>query len=85
MTMNIKNPEAHRLATELSRLRGVSLTQAVTDAVRLELEREKRGRRTRGLAAQLLEIGQRCAAHMQHPVAAKDHARLLYDRAGLPK
>lgn len=85
MAMNIKNAEAHRMATELSRLRGVSVTQAVTDAVRRELEREKRRRRTQGLAAQLLEIGRRCAAHMKRPISAKDHATLLYDRAGLPK
>ena len=44
-SMNIKNATAHRLATELSRLRGVSVTQAVADAVRHELEREKRRRR----------------------------------------
>ncbi len=38
--LNIKNPEAHRLAKELARRRGVSLTAAVTDALREQLARE---------------------------------------------
>ena len=32
--MNIKNAEAHRLAEELAKLTGESLTGAVTEAVR---------------------------------------------------
>jgi hypothetical protein len=58
---------------------------AVTHAVRQRRERENPWRRKQGLAAQLLRIGQRCAAHIKPPVAAKDHGTLLYDRAGLPK
>ena len=42
MSLNIKNPEAHRLAQELARLRGISLTAAVTEAVREKSWREKR-------------------------------------------
>lgn len=34
MALNIKNEEAHRLARELAETRGVSLTDAVTDALR---------------------------------------------------
>ena len=85
MGMNIKSAEAHRLAAELSRLRGVSITQAVTEAIRHELERENRRRRRQGLAESLLEIGRRCAAHVRQPVASADHARILYDDSGLPK
>jgi hypothetical protein len=84
-SMNIKNTAAHRMATELSRLRGVSVTQAVADAVRHELEREK-GRQGRlGLAAELVEIGQRCAARMRRRTSSSSHERLLYNRAGLPR
>lgn len=50
-----------------------------------KLEREKPGRWRQGTAAQLLKIGQRCVAHLKPPVAAKDHATLLYDSAGLPR
>ena len=83
-SMNIKNAAAHRIATELSRLRGVSVTQAVADAVRHELEREKRRRRKQGLAAELVGIGRRCAAHLRQPTSSADHS-LLYDGAGLPR
>lgn len=34
MAMNIKSPEAHRLATELARVLGISITEAVTKALR---------------------------------------------------
>ena len=38
--LNIKNPEAHRLAKELARRRGDSLTSVVTYALREQLARE---------------------------------------------
>lgn len=34
MALNIKNDEAHRLARELAEARGLSLTDAVTEALR---------------------------------------------------
>jgi antitoxin VapB len=84
MALNIKNPEVHRLASELARLRDVSVTQAVLDAVQHELAREK-GRRKTALKDQLLAIGKRCAAHINGPVSSGDHATLLYDDRGLPR
>ena len=38
--LNIKNPETHRLAKELARRRGESLTGVVTYALREQLARE---------------------------------------------
>ena len=38
--LNIKNPETHRLAKELARRRGETLTAAVTVALREQLARE---------------------------------------------
>jgi antitoxin VapB len=84
MALNIKNPEVHRLAAELARLRDVSVTQAVLDAVQHELAREK-GRRNMALTDQLLAIGKRCAAHIKTPVSSGEHATLLYDDRGLPR
>ena len=84
MALNIKNPEVHRLASELARLRDVSVTRAVLDAVQHELAREK-GRRNSPLKDQLLAIGKRCAAHIKKPTTSGDHARLLYDDRGLPR
>jgi len=85
MALNIKHAETHRLAAELARMRGVTLTEAVTVAIRRELEREKRRRSKENLEAQLLEIGRHCAAHMKQPTASSDHASLLYDFEGLPR
>jgi antitoxin VapB len=80
MTLNIKNPEARRLARELAALTGESMTAAVTEAVRERLARIRRER----LAAHLLAIGKDCAAHLKEPSRSIDHATLLYSGDGLP-
>ena len=84
MALKIKNAEVHELASQLARLRKVTVTRAVLDAVRNELAREKYSRRRKGLADQLLEIGRRCADHMNGSVSSAGHAELLYDSNGLP-
>lgn len=80
MPLNWEDAEVRALASELARLRHVPLSQAVRDALRNELARERR----KGTAEGLLEIGKRCAAHMQRPISPADHAALLHDRHGLP-
>jgi antitoxin VapB len=85
MSLNIKSTEAHRLARELAQLSSVSLTQAVTEALREKLDREKHRRREKPLSVELLEIGKRCAAHVKGPVKSSDHAEILYDKTGLPR
>ena len=62
MHLNVKNDEAHKLATELARLTGESLTSAVTVALRERLARERRRRNTGDVAARLMKIGNRYAA-----------------------
>jgi antitoxin VapB len=42
MALNIKNPETEKLARELARRRKTGITEAVTDALRKEVERERR-------------------------------------------
>lgn len=84
MGLNIKNDDAHKMAAELAALRGISLSKAVTDAIRNELEREKQHRARTGLSRELLEIGRRCAAHIRGPISSRDHAGILYDERGLP-
>jgi antitoxin VapB len=85
MSLNIKSTEAHRLARELAQLSGVSLTHAVTEALREKLDREKHRRGDKPLSTELLEIGKRCAAHIKQPVKSSDHADMLYDGHGLPR
>jgi antitoxin VapB len=83
MTLNIKNPEAHRLAQELAALTGESMAAAVTESVRERLTRIRQQREP--LAARLLAIGQDCAAHLKEPARSIDHADLLYGPDGLPR
>jgi antitoxin VapB len=84
MGLNIKNEEAHRLARELARATGESMTVAVSEAIRERLERV-RGKSKKGLAERILEIGRDCAAHLKEPYKSVDHGDLLYDEKGLPK
>ena len=82
MSLNVKDPEAHRLAQAIARETGETMTRAVTEALR---ERYERLQRNRGKASveELLAIADRAAAHVKRPYV--DHAELLYDEHGLPK
>jgi antitoxin VapB len=83
MPLNIKDQEAHRLAQELAKETGESMTQAVVEALKERLQRVRRGRRANALAADLCRIGDRYVSDLKgRPV---DHAELLYDSRGLPK
>jgi antitoxin VapB len=84
MSLNIKNEEAHRLAQQLAKLTGESMTTAVTEAVKERLERIQR-KRGMSKAERLLQIGRECAAHLKEPFRSIDHGEMLYDKKGLPK
>ncbi len=87
VSLNIKNPETYRLVRELADKKGVSLTAAVTFAVRAELDRvhavetEDHGGRVERMLAMAAEIGDR----MPPGYLAQDFDELLYDEQGLPK
>lgn len=84
MSLDIENDETRRLAGELARLSGETLTDAVAAALRERLEREKR---LRGMAArtdELVAIGKRCAALLGPGPSAVGHGDVLYDERGLP-
>jgi len=83
MHLNIKNHEAHRLATELSALTGVSLTAAVTVALRDRLGRERRRRAAGKIAGRLMAIGARYAALSDQDARTPEDI-LGYDDHGLP-
>ncbi len=84
MSLNIKDEETHRLARELAKITGESMTAAVNEAIRERLERV-RGKSKEDLAERLLRIGRECAAHMKEPYKSIDHGDLLYDEKGMPK
>jgi antitoxin VapB len=82
--MNIKSEEAHRLARELARLTGESLTAAVTEAVRERLDRVRQDQGG-ALAERLLAIGRDCASHLREPQRSMDHGDMLYGEDGMPR
>jgi antitoxin VapB len=82
MSLNIKDPEAHRLAQEISRATGESMTRVVTEALRERLAKIER-RKSKASVKELLAIADRAAAHVKRPYIA--HGELLYDESGLPK
>lgn len=84
MAMNIKNPEAYRLAHRLAELTGESVTRAVTESLRERLERLETDR-DGPLAARLLAIGRDCAGRLPDHARDVDHGDLLYGADGLPR
>jgi antitoxin VapB len=82
MSLNVKNPEAHRLAQAIAKATGETLTRAVTEALRERYER-LRVRRGKASVEELLAIAKRASAQVKGPYL--DHAELLYDQQGLPK
>lgn len=84
MALNIRNPEAEKLATELARATGESKTEAVTKALRDRLNRVRLERTKRRLADELEEIAEHCA---RLPVLDDRRAEQIlgYDDSGLPR
>lgn len=82
LSLNVKDPEAHRLAQAIAKATGETMTRAVTEALRERYERLQM-RDPETLAADLRAIAKRAAAHVKRPYL--DHAEFLYDEHGLPK
>jgi antitoxin VapB len=83
VSLNIKDPEAHKLAQELATETGETMTSAVIQAIRDRLEAVRRRRKRDSIRAALLAIGTRGTVLYKGPHI--DHADLLYDEKGLPK
>ena len=81
-SLNVKNPEAHRLAKAIAHLTGDNLTDAVMEALRERFQRLQ-NRQAKASVEEILAIADRVAAQVQRPY--RDHAELLYDEHGLPK
>ena len=86
MSLNIKNPEAHALATRLAQKTGETLTDAVTTALRERLERVERTREFNEQRYQALKALLKDSRGLwQESLLTVDHGDLLYDERGLPK
>jgi antitoxin VapB len=81
-SLNVKDPEAHRLAEAIAEATGETITRAVTEALRQRYESIRSGR-GKATVEELLAIAERAATHVKRPYI--DHAELLYDENGLPK
>jgi antitoxin VapB len=83
MPLSIKHPDADKLARELAAHTGESLTQAVIEALRERLIREKGKARVPRISEEMRRIGLRCAALPVVDDRAADEI-LGYDDRGLP-
>jgi antitoxin VapB len=84
MAMNIRNPEAERLAAELARQTGETKTEAVIKALKDRLARVRRERTRKRLADELEEIAEHCASLPVLDSRGPDEI-LGYDERGLPR
>ena len=80
--LNVKDPEAHRLAQAIAKETGESLTKVVIDSLR---ERQEKLEKRKGKASleDLMAIAKRVAKGVKRPYV--DHGELLYDEHGIPK
>jgi antitoxin VapB len=83
MALRIENEEVAKMARELARRSGSSITEALTVALRAQLVRLERRARL-SVRDQLLAIGSRCAAHPDLDDRSAQ-AILSYDELGLPR
>jgi antitoxin VapB len=83
MPLSIKDPEADRLAREVAKATGETLTAAIVQSLRERLQRVRRVRGPR-LSEELLKIGKRCASLPVLDARSADEI-VGYDRNGLPR
>jgi antitoxin VapB len=82
--LNIKNPETHRLASELAALTGVTMTEAVTAALREKLATLQAAASKEEQLKRVMEIADRCAPLLQS-ISSADIDALYDNETGLPK
>ena len=80
--LNIKDAEAHALASKLARIEGKSLTEVVKEALREKLDRHRDHKH--GLADRLMEIGAQGSALPVHDPRSPDEI-IGYDEFGIPR
>jgi antitoxin VapB len=83
MPLNIKDPATEQSVRKLAALTGETVTTAVRRAAEERLHRVRRTSGRRNLAAELLTIGQRCAALPDLDSRSPEDI-IGYDEHGLP-
>ncbi|MBI4876717.1 MAG: type II toxin-antitoxin system VapB family antitoxin [Acidobacteria bacterium] len=84
MALNIKHPEADRLARALAERTGETITQVVIRALRERLQRTEGRSKPSSLVEELREISDRCAALPDYDTRTADEI-LGYDEIGVPR
>lgn len=84
MPLNIKDPATEKSVRELAAITGETVTTAVHRAAEERLQRIRQSRAGRSLAAEILEIGRRCASLPDLDARTADEI-LSYDEHGLPR
>jgi len=84
-SLNIKNPETHRLAEELAKLTGESMAAAVQTALRERLEHLQQKHDRSARLDRMMAIAREAAAHMTEEERNFDYDAWLYDENGLPR
>ena len=84
-SLNIKSPEAYKLARELADRNGESITAAVTVALQERLNRQKQEEQRRGRLEWLLRLSEETAPLLQDLPPSDKIGDLLFDaETGLP-
>jgi antitoxin VapB len=84
MPLSIKNPETEKLAREVSKETGESMTAAITNALRERLQRLRGRRQAQTLAQNVDDILRRVDALPTLDERSSDEI-IGYDSAGLPR
>jgi antitoxin VapB len=84
MPLNIKDAATEKSVRELAALTGETVTTAVRGAAEERLLRVRRRQTGRSLAAEIVEIGERCASLPDFDTRTADEI-LGYDKRGLPR
>ena len=86
MSLNIKNEQTVRLVRELADELGISLTAAITDAVRARLDQARADRVEPAFDVEaVLEMWGQLGDRMGKDYLGQDLDAVLYDEMGLPK
>jgi len=83
MGLNIKDEETDRLAREVARLAGETITEAVRRSLADRVERLRAEKRDAALVDDIMQIGRRCAALPVRDDRPADEI-LGYDSSGVP-
>ena len=83
MGLNIKDEETDRLAREVARLAGETITEAVRRSLADRVERLRAEKRDAALVDDIMQIGRRCAALPVRDDRTADEI-LGYDGSGVP-